>query len=25
LTGVAKLIDGDHVATLISNHNGHMR
>jgi Domain of unknown function DUF11 len=25
LTGVAKLIDGDYVATLISNHNGHMR
>jgi hypothetical protein len=25
LTGVAKLSDGDYVATLISNHNGHMR
>jgi uncharacterized repeat protein (TIGR01451 family) len=25
LTGVAKLPDGDWVATLISNHNGHMR
>jgi Domain of unknown function DUF11 len=25
LTGVAKLGDGDYVATLISNHNGHMR
>ena len=25
LTGVAKLTDGDYVATLISNHNGRMR
>ena len=25
LTGVAKLVDGDYVATLISDHNGHMR
>jgi hypothetical protein len=25
LTGVAKLRDGDYVATLINNHNGRMR